>query len=224
MTRSTNIPPSPEDAAHREAAAARADEPDAFALDDPFELFSEWFALAVESEPNDPNVMTVATVDAQGRPNARCLLLKGADARGFTFFTNADSVKGAELAAAPHAALCFHWKSLRRQVRVRGPVAEVERAETDAYFATRARVSRIGARASKQSRSLSSKADLMREVERLEAEYDGQDIPCPPNWTGYRVTPTEIEFWKDGAYRLHDRLRFTRAGPDEDWRRDWLYP
>ncbi|MEM1103671.1 MAG: pyridoxamine 5'-phosphate oxidase [Pseudomonadota bacterium] len=224
MANSPHIPPTPDERAY--AADADAEASDHLPGDgaDPIQLFEAWLADAGRAEVNDPNAMVLATVDASGAPNARCLLLKDVDSRGFTFFTNAGSVKGDELAAAPVGALCFHWKSLRRQVRVRGPVGELERADVDAYFATRARASRIGAWASQQSRPLESREALRAEVERFEQEFDGQDVPCPPTWTGYRLAPLEIEFWRDRPYRLHDRLRYDRADLSDAWRFTRLFP
>jgi pyridoxamine 5'-phosphate oxidase len=166
--------------------------------------------------------MSLATVGAGNRPSSRIVLLKGADARGFVFYTNYQSAKGGELAGQPRAALLFHWKSLRRQVRVRGAVEPVTEAEADAYFASRARGSRIGAWASDQSRPLESRAVLEARAAEIEARYEGQDVPRPPHWSGFRVLPTQIEFWRDGAFRLHDRLRFDRAG--DGWVTVRLYP
>ena len=166
--------------------------------------------------------MAVATVDTAGNPSVRMLLLKGIDERGFAFYTNFESRKGRELLAQPRAALCFHWKSLRRQVRVEGPVEIVSDAEADAYFHSRARVSQIGAVASDQSGPLDSRATLEARVAGIEAMLDGADVPRPPNWSGFRVIPQSIEFWKDGAFRLHDRILFTREGMD--WTVERLYP
>jgi len=192
---------------------------------DPFELFREWFAEAEASEVNDPNAMTVATADEDGRPSARILLLKEVDERGFVFFTNTESTKGRQLTVNPFAALCFHWKSLRRQVRVEGAVTAVTDAEADAYYQSRPLGSRIGAWASQQSRPLADRETLMKAVERFEAQYDGKDVPRPPYWSGYRVTPTRVEFWHDGEFRLHDRFLFTRD-PDASggWNVQRLYP
>jgi len=188
----------------------------------PIEVFREWLAEAEASEPNDPTAMAVATVDTAGNPSVRMLLLKGIDERGFAFYTNFESRKGRELLAQPRAALCFHWKSLRRQVRVEGPVEIVSDAEADAYFHSRARVSQIGAVASDQSGPLDSRATLEARVAGIEAMLDGADVPRPPNWSGFRVIPQSIEFWKDGAFRLHDRILFTREGMD--WTVERLYP
>jgi len=189
---------------------------------DPIDVFREWLAEAEAAEPNDPTAMALATVDSAGNPSVRMLLLKGIDARGFAFYTNFESRKGRELLAQPRAALCFHWKSLRRQVRVEGPVEIVSDLEADAYFRSRARVSQIGAVASDQSRPLDSRATLEARVAGIEAMLDGADVPRPPNWSGFRVVPQAIEFWKDGAFRLHDRILFTRKGLD--WATERLYP
>ena len=188
----------------------------------PIDVFRDWLAEAEQSEPNDPTAMSLATVDGSGQPSVRMVLLKGVDRRGFVFYTNFESRKGRELIAQPRAALGFHWKSLRRQVRIEGPVEPVTDAEADAYFASRARVSQIGAMASDQSRPLDSRATLEARVAEIEARYAGQPIPRPPHWAGFRVVPTAIEFWKDGAFRLHDRIRFTQAGLD--WQAERLYP
>jgi pyridoxamine 5'-phosphate oxidase len=189
---------------------------------EPFRLFSEWLADATTSEPNDPNAMALATVDGDGLPNVRMVLLKGVDEGGFVFFTNYESDKGRELLAHPKAALCFHWKTLRRQIRIRGTTAPVSAEEADAYFATRARGSRIGAWASKQSRPLESRFALEKAVAAYAAKFAIGEVPRPDYWSGFRLTPVAIEFWKDGQFRLHDRVRFTRAG--DGWERTRLYP
>lgn len=192
---------------------------------DPFALFGAWLAEATESEINDPNGMALATVDASGLPDLRMVLMKDFDAAGFVFYTNLESAKATELAGQPRAALLFHWKSLRRQVRIRGEVGRVTAEEADAYFATRPRGSRIGAWASAQSRPLESRALLEERVATLTAQYGEGEIPRPPHWSGFRIAPVEIEFWHDGAFRLHDRVRFTRAVPGEGpWTRTRLYP
>ncbi len=189
---------------------------------DPIALFGEWLGEAEASEPNDPNAMALATVDDDGLPDVRMVLLKGFDADGFVFFTNYESAKGRELLAHPKAALCFHWKSRRRQVRVRGPVSEVSKGEADDYFASRARGSRIGAWASKQSRPLESRFALEKAVAVWTAKFGIGDIPRPDYWSGFRIAPLEIEFWQDGAFRLHDRLKFRREG--DAWTTTRLYP
>ena len=190
---------------------------------DPFARFQAWLAAAEASEPNDPNAMTLATATADGRPSARMVLLKGVDDRGFVFYTNRESRKGGELADNPHAALLFHWKSLRRQVRVEGPVEEVSAAESDAYFASRPRLSRLGAWASDQSRPLSSRAVLVGRVAELELRYTFGEIPRPPHWGGYRLVPEAFEFWQDMPYRLHDRSRLVRA-TGGGWDESRLFP
>ncbi len=192
--------------------------------DDPIALFAAWFADAERHEVNDPNAMALATVDGDGLPNVRMVLLKDADARGFVFYTNTESAKGGELDANPKAALCFHWKSLRRQVRVRGAVTPVSAAEADAYFASRPRGSRLGAWASQQSRPLEGRFALERAVAKYTAKYPVGTVPRPPYWSGYRLSPSEIEFWHDRPFRLHDRVVFRRDGDEGDWSRTRLYP
>lgn len=215
------IPPSPSVQDYAAQLAANADET-MFEQVEPYGLFAEWLEAAKASEPNDANAMTLATIDAEGMPDARIVLLKDVDGRGFTFFSNQESAKGEQLWAHPSAALVFHWKSQRRQVRVRGPVELVSAAEADAYFASRARESRIGAWASDQSRPLASRAMLEARVAEKTASFDGQEVLRPDRWTGWRVVPQQIEFWRDRAFRLHDRLRFDRHG--ETWRRTRLWP
>lgn len=190
----------------------------------PEPLFAAWFDEAEQSETNDPNAMTLATVDAFGMPNARIVLLKGLDIRGFVFYTNFESAKGQELNAHPNAALCFHWKSLRRQVRIRGAVEHVGTAEADAYYASRPRQSRIGAWASQQSRPLSSRQELKDAVARFEKEFEGMNPVRPRYWSGFRVIAREIEFWQDRPFRLHDRIVFRRDGVDAAWIKTRLYP
>ncbi len=190
----------------------------------PLLVFNEWLAAAEEKEINDPNAVAVATVDADGLPNLRMVLLKGHDERGFVFYTNFDSTKGRELLAHPKAALCFHWKSLQRQIRIRGAIEQVSDAEADAYFASRARGSRIGAWASQQSRPVADRATLEQSVEDMTQKFEGQDVPRPPHWSGWRLVPQQIEFWEDGAYRLHNRVVYERATAQQDWQVKRLYP
>ena len=189
---------------------------------DPIALFAEWFAVASAAEPNDPDAMALATAGADHMPDVRMVLLKGVDARGFVFYTNVESAKGVELAANPRAALCFHWKSIDRQVRVRGTVERMSDAEADAYFATREWGSRIGAWASQQSRELESAFALERAVAAYAAKYAIGDVPRPEYWSGFRVVPSAIEFWESRPFRLHDRRLFTRDG--DGWREVRLYP
>ncbi len=191
---------------------------------DPFDVFAPWLKAAEASEPNDPNALSLATVDENGMPDVRMVLLKGFDARGFVFYTNFESAKGRELLSAKKAAMGFHWKSLRRQVRVRGTVEIVSDAEADTYFASRALGSRIGAWASKQSRPLESRAVLEERVAELKRTYEAKAIPRPPHWSGFRLVPIQIEFWADGQYRLHDRAVYRRATPDDPWTVERLYP
>ncbi|MFN3448125.1 MAG: pyridoxamine 5'-phosphate oxidase [Roseococcus sp.] len=191
-------------------------------MTDPHALFAEWMAEATKTEPNDPNAMCLATATPDGRPSARMVLLKGQDARGFVFYTNLESRKGGELAANPRAALCFHWKTLARSVRVEGPVEPVTAEEADAYFATRARPSRIGAWASKQSRPLEGRWALEKAVAEYTLKFGLGEIPRPPHWSGFRVVPERIEFWRDMPFRLHERRVFHREG--EGWREELLYP
>jgi pyridoxamine 5'-phosphate oxidase len=195
-----------------------------FEGDDPFGLFDRWFAAAQASEPNDPNAMCVATVDASGLPDARMVLLKGHDPRGFVFYTNIESAKGGQLAGHPRAALLFHWKSLRRQVRVRGPVEPVSDAESDSYYASRPRGSQVGAWASDQSRPLPSREALERRVAEVDARFPDRAPPRPPFWRGYRVQPLAFEFWRDRRSRLHDRMVFRREALDAAWTTLRLYP
>jgi pyridoxamine 5'-phosphate oxidase len=191
---------------------------------DPLQLFADWLADAVKSEPNDPNGMALATVDEEGLPNVRMVLLKDADERGFVFYTNYESQKGQEILGTMKAALCFHWKSLRRQVRVRGLVEQVAAAEADAYFASRARQSQIGAWASQQSRPLEGRFALEASVAMFGAKYALGTVPRPPQWSGFRIKPLSIEFWHDRPFRLHDRVVFRRPDPDGGWTKTRLYP
>jgi pyridoxamine 5'-phosphate oxidase len=191
---------------------------------EPFALFATWMTEAEASEPNDANAMTVSTASADGTPSARILLLRGADSRGFVFYTNSQSRKGAELLANPRVALLFHWKSLRRQVRIEGPVERIGDAEADAYFAGRPRGSQIGAWASEQSAPLASRAVLEQRIAELETRFAGQPVPRPPHWFGYRVVPRRMEFWVEREFRLHDRLVYDRAAPAAPWSTGRLYP
>lgn len=189
---------------------------------EPYALFSQWLDDAGKSEPNDPNAVALATVDTDGMPDVRMVLLKGFDHQGFVFYTNYESAKGQEILSTMKAALCFHWKSLRRQVRVRGLVEKVSDAEADEYFASRPRGSRIGAWASAQSRPLESRFALEKSVAEYTARYAIGEIPRPPHWSGFRIKPVAIEFWHDRPFRLHDRVRFEADGGD--WKKTRLYP
>ena len=189
---------------------------------DPFRLFADWFAEACESEPNDPDAMALATATPDGRPSVRMVLLKGHGPDGFTFYTNLDSRKGVEISANARAALLFHWKSLRRQVRIEGPVAPVRDPDADAYFSTRSRDSQLGAWASWQSRPLDSRDTFEKRYEQMVRRFDGETVPRPPRWGGFRMTPELFEFWSDRPHRLHDRRIFTPAG--SGWQEGLLYP
>lgn len=189
---------------------------------DPFALFEQWFTEARAAEPNDPEAMALATADSGGNPSVRMVLLKGHGPEGFTFYTNVGSRKGGELAANPNAALLFHWKTLRRQVRIEGSVEAVATEEADAYYATRARDSQLGAWASDQSRPLERRETLEARFAEVARRYDGQPVPRPPHWVGFRVKPRQMEFWKDGAHRLHERQTFVRE--DGSWSEGLLYP
>ncbi len=191
---------------------------------DPFVQFAAWYAEAEKAEPHDPNAMALATVDASGMPNVRMVLLKGYDAGGFVFYTNTESAKGQELAAHQAAALCFHWKSLRRQVRIRGPVTPVSSEDADAYFATRPKDSQIGAWASRQSRALKGRFELEKEVAKYAAKYALSRVERPPHWSGYRIAPLSIEFWRDRPFRLHDRLVYKRSSANAPWTTERLFP
>jgi len=198
--------------------------PDFTETEDPIALFRLWLQEAGAAEVNDPEAMALATVDENGLPDVRMLLCKGVNARGLVFYGNVESAKGHELEAHPKAAALFHWKSLRRQARFRGPVSPLTEAEADSYFATRPRQSRIGAWASQQSRPLESRAALEAAVDAYAKRFGDSEIPRPPYWRGWRLAPVEIEFWRDGAFRLHDRVRFTRTTLESPWDRRRLFP
>ncbi len=215
------IPPSPK---YDPAAAPPPDDATLFAESEPFALFEHWFKDAKEKEPNDPNAMALATADKSGLPDVRMVLLKSFDQRGFVFYTNGDSAKGQQLAENAQAAVCFHWKSLRRQVRVRGAVEWVSDEDSDAYFRTRDRGARLGAWASLQSRPLPDRMALEKRIAETALKYGLGEVPRPPYWRGYRLIPCSIEFWRDRPFRLHDRLVFSRSGPGQGWVRDRLYP
>jgi len=191
---------------------------------DPFILFGEWMKEAEKTELNDATAMALATADASGFPDVRMVLLKDVSPEGFVFYTNLESAKGEELAENPQAALCFHWKSLRRQIRVRGDISPVADAEADAYFASRAKDSQIGAWASRQSRPLQSRFELEKEVARFAAKYVIKSVERPPHWSGFRLAPRQIEFWQDRPFRLHDRLVFQREAPSAPWQTSKLFP
>lgn len=216
MSRSDLIPPSPD---YADAHAANEADIDGA---EPFDVFGQWLMDARAKEPNDPNAMTVATVDADGMPDARMVLLKDFDRQGFVFYTNTQSAKGRQILGAHKAALLFHWKSLRRQVRIRGTVEIVSDAEADEYFASRARNSQIGAWASEQSRPLESRFALEKRVAEYGLKFGIGAVPRPPHWTGFRIVPSEMEFWRDKPFRLHDRLKFERVG--DGWVKSKLYP
>lgn len=221
MTDKPLIPPSPsEDDYVRQVTAAEP--PPLLSEADPFALFHEWLKEALAKEPNDANAMALATADADGLPDVRMVLLKDVDPQGFVFFTNLGSAKGQELAANPQAALLFHWKSLRRQVRVRGAVSPVTDAEADAYFATRARPAQLGAWASEQSRTLPDRLALEKRIAEFGLKFGLGKVPRPPHWSGFRVAPQVIEFWRDRPFRLHERLVFDRA--EGGWTTRRLYP
>jgi len=221
MSEKAQIPPSPSEDEYV-AQVAAAEPPPLLAATDPFELFAAWFREAGEKEPNDPNGMALATVDEHGAPDVRMVLLKEAGPAGFVFYTNLDSAKGRQLAANPKAALLFHWKSLRRQVRVRGAVQPVTPQEADAYFATRARPAQIGAWASAQSRPLPDRLALEKKIAEVGLKFGLGKVARPPHWSGFRLVPDELEFWRDRPFRLHERLVFARA--PGGWTTQRLYP
>jgi len=222
MKKHDPIPPSPSADDYQDTADDEAI--DLFARNDPFELFGDWMDLANKRECNDPNAMTLASVDADGLPDARMVLLKDFDEHGFVFYTNLNSAKGKQLHDNPKAALVFHWKSIRRQIRVRGPIEPVSASEADAYFATRARDSKIGAYASKQSEPLESRFALEKRIAKQIAKFGIGDIKRPEHWSGFRLVPTQIEFWRDRPFRLHDRLQFVRKNDSSKWNNTRLYP
>ncbi|MFZ4122102.1 MAG: pyridoxamine 5'-phosphate oxidase [Caulobacterales bacterium] len=219
MTQNPIIPPSPR---YAPDAPPLPDDAPFYAEADPFDLFARWLGEAKAQEPNDPNAMALATVDGEGLPDVRMVLLKDVSSAGFTFYTNLESAKGTQMAANPKAALCFHWKSLRRQVRVRGPLVGVSAAEADAYFQSRDRGARIGAWASEQSRVLPDRFALEKRVAAFGLKFGVGEVPRPDHWSGFRLEPVSIEFWRDRPFRLHDRMVFLQA--EGGWRRERLYP
>jgi len=222
MTSNTLIPPTPSEAEYQAAAVDAP--PELEAASDPFDLFGTWLREAKEREINDANAMALATSDSMGLPDVRMVLLKDFDSQGFVFYTNLESYKGQQLGENPQAALCFHWKSLRRQVRVRGAITSVSQEEADAYFASRARDSRIGAWASAQSRPLEDRFALEKNVASYALKFGIGEVPRPAFWSGFRLVPTRIEFWRDRPFRLHDRLEFMRGDATAPWSTSKLYP
>lgn len=214
------IPPSPT----YDPATSPPDDAALFASSEPFALFERWFKEAKEKEPNDPNAMALSTADASGAPDVRMVLLKHVDAQGFVFYSNAESAKGRQLSANPRAAVVFHWKSLKRQVRVRGVIEPVSDADADAYFQSRDRGARIGAWASAQSRPLEDRLALEKRIAEYAAKFGLGAIPRPAYWRGWRLVPLAIEFWRDRPFRLHDRLVFERADATTPWSKHRLYP
>jgi pyridoxamine 5'-phosphate oxidase len=215
------IPPSPK---YDSASQPPPDDAALFAENEPFALFERWFKEAREKEPNDPNGMALATADASGFPDVRMVLLKGFDAQGFVFYTNAESAKGRQLEANPRAAAVLHWKSIRRQVRLRGLIEAVSDAEADAYFKSRDRGARLGAWASQQSRPLEDRLALEKRIAEFAARFGLGEVPRPQHWRGYRLAPLAMEFWRERPFRLHDRLSFTRDAPGQAWAKSRLYP
>ncbi len=193
-------------------------------MDNPFTLFENWFEAAKKVELNDPDAMCLATVNASGQPSTRMVLLKGHDERGFVFYTNSHSQKARDIAQNPNVSLCFHWKSLRKQIRILGTCTPVSAEEVDAYFASRGRESRLGAWASDQSALLDTRETFLAKIADITRQFEGKDVPRPPHWWGYRVVPTQIEFWEDRPHRLHDRTIFTRKTDEESWKTHKLYP
>ena len=227
MTKSV-IPPSPSTSEYKRnalyKAVMKANQSPMFERNDPIALFSEWLEEAKLKEENDPNAMALATVDESGLPDVRMVLLKGLDERGFVFYSHKNSAKGLQLRANNKAALNFHWKSLRRQVRIRGEVTMASKAEIGSYFSTRARDSQIGAWASKQSKPMKNRGVFEKTMDELKTKFEGASVPLPPGWKGWRVEPTQIEFWRDKPFRLHDRLVFEREQTTDAWKTHRLYP
>lgn len=215
------IPPSPK---YDPAATPPPDDATLFAESEPFALFERWFKEAKDKEPNDPNGMALATADASGMPDVRMVLMKSFEGGGFVFYTNSESAKGAQLAQNQQAAVVFYWKSLKRQVRARGLISFVSDGEADAYFQSRDRGARLGAWASTQSRPLEDRLALEKRIAEYALKYGVGEVPRPPHWRGYKLTPLRMEFWRDRPFRLHDRLVFTRDEPAQPWRRSRLYP